>query len=320
MILRIALTAEPIPSHVCALDYVIRPARQQGHRVVLHGPLMFRRAASWRGMEFHCAGTSWTCDPVVQRTASETWTRSGNAAFNRYVFGHLWPQQAETKAEHLLSVWTRARPDLVIAECSDLGAHLAARVLDLPLVAADNGLGPVLLGLWDTDVAPALAPLHKRYEQGPPALPPMLTPAPAPWFYGTFPPGVRPVPRTLAEHRAAGVPAGTGRSPSARPLVYVSLGTLTTAHPRPPHRGRSPRPCGTSSAVRATARPWRPRVTNCQDCRRSTSYSCGNPYGSPAATRALGRPKARWTRTGPVRAKPPSAVERPTAPAGATGP
>ncbi|MFI8522443.1 glycosyltransferase [Streptomyces sp. NPDC085481] len=182
-------------------------------------------------MEFHRAGTSWTCDPAVQRAASETWTRSGNASFNRYVFAHLWPQMAETKAEHLLAAWTRKRPDLVIAECSDLGAHLAARILDLPLVAADNGLGPVLLDLWDTDVAPALAPLYKQYEQAPPTLPPMLTPAPVPWFYGTFPSGMRTVPRTLAEHRTAGVPAGTGRSLSGRPLVYVSLGTLTTAMP-----------------------------------------------------------------------------------------
>ncbi|MFF0745555.1 glycosyltransferase [Streptomyces sp. NPDC004111] len=232
MALQIALTAEPIPSHVSALDYVIRPALEQGHRVSLHGPLMFRRAALRRGVEFHRAGTSWTCDPVVQRTASALWAESGNASFNRYVFGDLLPGRAGQKAAHLLANWTRRRPDLVVAECSDLGAHLAARVLGLPLVAADNGLGPVLLHLWDTDVAPALLPLYKQYEQdGLPVLPPLITPAPVPWFYGSTAHPLRAVRRTVAEHRAPAVPSPEDRSPSARPLVYVSLGTLTTAMP-----------------------------------------------------------------------------------------
>lgn len=228
MALRIAITAEPIPSHVSALDYVTGPAREHGHHVTLHAPLMFRRQARRRGMEFHSAGTNWTCDPALQQAASGIWKESGNTPFNRYVFGHLWPAQAEAKAHDLLTAWTRARPDLVIAECSDLGAHLAARVLELPLLAADNGLGPVLLDLWDTDIAPALLPLCKQYEQDTPVLPPMLTPAPLQWFYKTPPPSARAVRRTVAEFRTV-LPEWRDRPPSPRPLVYVSLGTLTTA-------------------------------------------------------------------------------------------
>ncbi|MEU6062339.1 glycosyltransferase [Streptomyces sp. NPDC047097] len=234
MALRIAITAEPIPSHVSALDYVICPAVEQGHRVTLHAPPVFRREARLRGTGFRGAGTEWTCDPAVQRAASEVWRRHGNAAFNRYVFGGLWPGQAGAKARDLLTAWSRERPDLVIAECSDLGAHLAARVLGLPLLAADNGLGPVLLDLWDAHVAPALLPLHKRYELDPPALPPMLGPAPMHWFHEEReipPPSARAVRRTLAPFRT--VPA-EGPVPAlplrpGRPLVYVSLGTLTTA-------------------------------------------------------------------------------------------
>ncbi|MGA5134845.1 hypothetical protein ACPCTO_34170 [Streptomyces olivoreticuli] len=143
-----------------ALDYITSPALEQGHDVTLYAPLMFRREARRRGVEFHRAGTDWTCAPAVQQTASEIWKESGNAPFNRYVFGRLWPDQAEVKARDLITAWTRARPDLVIAECSDLGAHLAAKVLHLPVFAADNGLGPVLLDLWDTDIAPALTPLY----------------------------------------------------------------------------------------------------------------------------------------------------------------
>ncbi|WP_432040338.1 glycosyltransferase [Streptomyces cucumeris] len=229
MVLRIAVTAEPIPSHVSALDYVIRPAVEQGHHVTLHAPAMFHREARRRGVEFRGAGTNWTCDPLVQRTASEIWTDSGNACFNRYVFGGLWPEQAEAKARDLLSAWTRARPDLVIAECSDLGAHLAAKVLGLPLLAADNGLGPVLLDLWDTDIAPALLPLHKQYEQDTPVLPRMVTPAPVEWFYPVPPPSALAVRRTVAGFRTV-LPGWLDRSTSSsRPLVYVSLGTLTTA-------------------------------------------------------------------------------------------
>ncbi|QEU95951.1 glycosyltransferase [Streptomyces kanamyceticus] len=228
MTLRIAITAEPIPSHVSALDFVIGPALEQGHDVALHAPLMFRREARRRGVEFHRAGTDWTCDPAVQRRASEIWTLAGNASFNRYVFGRLWPERAEAKARDLITAWTRARPDLVIAECSDLGAHLAAKVLGLPVVAADNGLGPVLLDLWDTDVAPALTLLHKRYGQDDaPVLPALLTPAPLPWFYADPPPAARAVRRTVAPER----PDPWLPPSSARPLVYASLGTLTTAMP-----------------------------------------------------------------------------------------
>ncbi|MFJ9469116.1 glycosyltransferase [Streptomyces caniferus] len=212
-----------------ALDYVTCPALEQGHQVTLHAPLMFRREARRRGVEFSGAGTNWTCDPGVQQSASEVWQRYGNAAFNRYVFGFLWPEQAEAKAHDLLAAWRQERPDLVIAECSDLGAHLAARALRLPLLAADNGLGPVLLSLWDTHIAPALLPLYKQHEQDTPTLPPMLTPAPVRWFYETPPPSARAVRRTVADFRTA-LPEGPAPSfrPS-RPLVYVSLGTLTTA-------------------------------------------------------------------------------------------
>ncbi|MFG2225098.1 glycosyltransferase [Streptomyces sp. NPDC048644] len=211
-----------------ALDYVTGPALEQGHDVALYAPRMFRREARRRGVEFHRAGTDWTCDPGVQQAASGIWQESGNASFNRYVFGRLWPDQAEAKARDLLAAWTRSRPDLVIAECSDLGAHLAAKVLRLPVLAADNGLGPVLLDLWDTDIAPALTPLFKQHGQDTPALPPMLTPAPVPWFYETPPASARAVRRTTAGDRTA-LPDWLDRSPSARPLVYASLGTLTTA-------------------------------------------------------------------------------------------
>lgn len=50
---------------------------------------------------------------------------SGNGPFNRYVFGRLWPDRTGAKARDPITARTRARPDLVVAECSDLGAHLA---------------------------------------------------------------------------------------------------------------------------------------------------------------------------------------------------
>ncbi|WP_235469324.1 glycosyltransferase [Streptomyces platensis] len=212
-----------------ALDYVTGPALEQGHDVVLYAPGMFRREARRRGVEFRRAGTDWTCDVAVQQAASEVWSKSGNVPFNRYVFGRLWPDQAEAKARDLIAAWTRARPDLVIAECSDLGAHLAAKVLDLPVFAADNGLGPVLLDLWDGDIAPALACLHKQYGQDTAVLPAMLTPAPVQWFYGTPPPSARAVRRTVAEFGSALPQMLDDGFSSAHPLVYVSLGTLTTA-------------------------------------------------------------------------------------------
>ncbi|WP_237773264.1 glycosyltransferase [Streptomyces luteocolor] len=226
-----AVTAEPIPSHVSALDYVIGPALDQGHDVALYAPLMFRREARRRGVEFHRAGTDWTCDRTVQHTASDHWTAAGNASFNGYVFGRLWPDRAEAKARDLIAAWTRTRPDLVIAECSDLGAHLAARVLGLPVLAADNGLGPLLLDLWDTDIAPALTRLYKEHDQDTPTLPEMLTPAPVDWFYETLPHfssrSPRGVRRTVAKDRTD--LTEWRETSAARPLVYASLGTLATA-------------------------------------------------------------------------------------------
>ncbi len=217
MPLRIAITAEPIPSHVSALDYVTGPVLEQGHDATLYAPLMFRRKARRRGVEFREAGTGWTCVPAVEQTASTIWKGFGNGLFNQYVFGQLWPDQAETKACDLITAWTRTRPDLVIAECSDFGAHLAARVLQLPILAADNDLGPVLLDLWDTDIAPALTPLYKQYEQDALVLPDMPTPAPAHWFYATPPPRAHELRRTVAEHRTA-LPNGWTTPPPTAPL------------------------------------------------------------------------------------------------------
>ncbi|MEU8924294.1 glycosyltransferase [Kitasatospora sp. NPDC048545] len=221
-----AVTAEPIPSHVSALDYVTVPAVEQGHEVTLYAPHMFRLEARRRGVAFHGAGTDWTCASAVQRSASGIWRDRGNVAFNRYSFGRLWPDNGGRKARDLITAWTRTRPDLVIAECGDFGAHLAAKVLDLPVFAADNGLGPVLLDLWDTDIAPALTPLHQQYGQDTPVLPPMLVPAPVPWFHETPPPSAHAVARTVAAFRST-LPERLDRS-SSRPLVYVSLGTLAT--------------------------------------------------------------------------------------------
>ncbi|WP_331750087.1 MULTISPECIES: hypothetical protein [unclassified Streptomyces] len=96
------------------------------------------------------------------------------------------------------------------------------------MLAADNGLGPVLLDLWDTDIAPALLPLYKQYELDTPVLPSMISPAPVAWFYPAPPPSARAVRRTVAEFRTT-LPRWLDRSLSSRPLVYVSLGTLTTA-------------------------------------------------------------------------------------------
>ncbi|MFF8830849.1 glycosyltransferase [Streptomyces sp. NPDC015131] len=229
MTLRTAVTAEPIPSHVSALDYVVGPALGQGHHVTVYAPPMFRREVRRRRADFRAAGVNWTCDPGLQRAAGRVWRSQGNAAFNRYVFGRLWPRQAAVKARDLIGAWRRDRPDLVIAECSDPGAHLAARVLRLPLVAADNGLGPVLVDLWDTHVAPALLPLYERYGQDSPTLPPMLSPAPLPWFFPAPPASARAVRRTLPAFRTAPFRhPGVALRPS-RPLVYVSLGTLATA-------------------------------------------------------------------------------------------
>lgn len=104
----------------------------------------------------------------------------------------------------------------------------AKTALGLPMLAADNGLGPVLLDLWDTDIAPALLPLYKQYELDTPVLPSMISPAPVAWFYPAPPPSARAVRRTVAEFRTT-LPRWLDRSLSSRPLVYVSLGTLTTA-------------------------------------------------------------------------------------------
>ncbi|MFI1200322.1 hypothetical protein ACH4VR_12845 [Streptomyces sp. NPDC020883] len=86
------------------------------------------------------------------------------------------------------------------------------------MFAADNGLGPVLRELWETDIAPALTPVYKRHWQDTPVLPAMLTPAPVQWFYQTPPPSARAVRRIVAGFRTV-LPEWLDRSVSGGPLV-----------------------------------------------------------------------------------------------------
>ncbi|MFF8912222.1 glycosyltransferase [Streptomyces sp. NPDC015032] len=79
-----------------------------------------------------------------------------------------------------------------------------------------------------TNPPPAPTPAHHNpLQRSKPTA--VHTPAPVAWFYPAPPLSARAVRRTVAEFRTVLPRWLAARSPSSRPLVYVSLGTLTTA-------------------------------------------------------------------------------------------
>ena len=227
---RVLVAALPAFGHLYPLMPLAAALRQSGEDVVLAtaDPLASAmRAAGWRVEEVPCdvAGARRelirTRPELAELPPAERW-RLGNA-----LFAEVLPA---TTAPRLLDVVAGIRPDLVVYDEADLGAAVAGAVTGIPVVR--HGLGPlpriVQERLADT--------LHEHWPG--PGLPRAMGSAVLGNRYlDIYPPGLhrRPevppipvVPLRPVPWSDAGVPKpGWVAAPRARPLVYLTLGTVS---------------------------------------------------------------------------------------------
>ncbi len=228
--MRVLVAALPAFGHLYPLMPLAAALRASGEDVVLAtgDPLASAlRAADWRVEEVPCdvAGGRRelirTRPELAELPPAERW-RLGNA-----LFAEVLPA---ITAPRLLDVMARTRPDLVVYDEADLGAAVAGAVAGVPVVR--HGLGPLpgmvqqrladtLREHWPVAGAPrpeGPAVLGTRYlDVYPPGLHaspdeppiPVVPLRPVPWSD----PGV-PMPAWI-------------RSPRSRPLVYLTLGTVS---------------------------------------------------------------------------------------------
>ena len=152
-------------------------------------------------------------------------TVEGMYRFGGWMFGETLPR---VMAPALLEVFAQLKPDLVVYECTDIGAAVAADVLGIRAVAYGIGAATEFFQRWHRIAVDDQRALWQGREPGDLAAYPggYLDPVPLS-LYGPLPvpPGRVPV-RSTSWSEQADLPAvltGTAR----RPRVYVTLGTMS---------------------------------------------------------------------------------------------
>lgn len=150
-------------------------------------------------------------------------TLDGILRFGGHMFGETLPRVVTPV---LLDVFATRRPDLVVYECNDIGAAVAANLLGIRAVPFGVGPHTRLFQHWHRIAVadqrhrwPGAAPDLAAYPDG------YLDPFPAA-IYGPepLPPNRLPV-RTAAWSEPVPLP-GPLTTPRTRPRVYVTLGTM----------------------------------------------------------------------------------------------
>lgn len=153
-----------------------------------------------------------------------TWTVEGMYQFGGRMFGETLPRVV---APVLLEEFARAKPDLVVYECCDIGAAVAADVLGVRAVAYGVGAATDFFRAWHRRAVADQRDLWQDREPGDLASYPggYLDPVPDA-LYGALPlPPNRMAVRATGWSEQADLPAvltGTAR----RPRVYITLGTM----------------------------------------------------------------------------------------------
>jgi len=155
----------------------------------------------------------------------QTWTVEGMYRFGGWMFGETLPRVV---APVLLDEFARAKPDLVVYECCDIGAAVAADVLGIRAVAYGIGAATDFFHGWHRLAAQDQRNLWPDGEPGDIASYPggYLDPVPAS-LYGELPlPPNRMAIRATSWSEPADLPAvltGTAR----RQRAYLTLGTMS---------------------------------------------------------------------------------------------
>lgn len=156
--------------------------------------------------------------------ALQTWTVEGAYQFGGWLFGESLPRVV---APTLLDEFARLKPDLVVYECCDIGAAVAADAVGIRAVAYGIGALTEFFARWHRHAVADQRNLWQDGEPGDLATYPggYLDPVPES-LYGDLPlPPNRTAVRATAWSEPADLPGeltGTAR----RPRVYITLGTM----------------------------------------------------------------------------------------------
>ena len=155
----------------------------------------------------------------------QTWTVEGMYRFGGRMFAETLPRVV---APALLEEFSRAKPDLVVYECCDIGAAVAADVLGVRAVAYGVGAATVMFRNWHRAAVADQRGLWRGQEPGDLGAYPggYLDPVPAS-LYGELPlPPNRIAVRATAWSEPADLPAVLTAT-ARRRRVYITLGTMS---------------------------------------------------------------------------------------------
>jgi hypothetical protein len=230
---RALITTLGVDSHFRAVQPVARQLMQMGNEVRVASP--YPIGASLRetyGLNHVPAGVDWMNEPGTSSHLASLLAREGNDAFCRVVIGqYLGGDAALIMARDVIRICQDWRPDLILRDCTDLGANLAGEVLGVPVVSMDNGFVRLMDRHYE-QVRPALdrhrAALGLSPEPGDPRQL-ILTPAPRDFLLSDYPPEmVVEYRHESPQRRGERLPPWVEKLPTDMPLIYVSLGSILT--------------------------------------------------------------------------------------------
>lgn len=228
--LKVLVSSLPIESHIRPLASPVSSLLSDGHDVVVACPASFRqRVVVTYRMPHLAAGYDWTTDRELVYALS-TLVADGNEAF----IAKLLPFLAKVAAPMMQDILTFAhawKPDVILHDCGELGAYLAAVRLGIPHVSMDNGLVRLIEsehGNYAAILNEHRAALGLDPEPDSPAsLSTVASPAPRHFLLDDFsPPHLYCYQHANAQRAGERIPTWLTNIPTDRPLIYVSLGSL----------------------------------------------------------------------------------------------
>ena len=154
----------------------------------------------------------------------QTWTVEGRYQFGGRLFGETLPRVV---APTLIEEFSRDKPDLVVYECCDIGAAVAADVLGVRAVAYGVGAATDMFRTWHRAAVADQRDLWRGQEPSDLASYPAgyLDPVPESLYGGLPLPPNRIAVRATAWSEPAPLPAVLRET--SRRRVYVTLGTMS---------------------------------------------------------------------------------------------
>jgi N-glycosyltransferase len=234
---RVLITVQAVDSHVRAMQPVALQLMHLGSDVRVAAPdSIGKTLRDTYGLDHVSAGSDWMNEPGVSTRLANLLAIEGNTEFCRVVISEYLSGNAALKmARDLIELGHEWRPDVILRDCTDLGAYLAGEALGVRVVTMDNGFVR-LMDRYHEQVRPELIRHRAALGLGPePDGPPdevILTPSPRGFLLPDYPAeSVVEYRHENAQRQGEGLPRWVNDLPADRPLIYVSLGSILTCGP-----------------------------------------------------------------------------------------